>query len=49
MSLKRVDIAVVGMSGIFPGASDTQQFIANVMAKKSSVISVPRGPVGCAC
>jgi acyl transferase domain-containing protein/3-hydroxymyristoyl/3-hydroxydecanoyl-(acyl carrier protein) dehydratase len=42
MSLKRVDIAVVGMSGIFPGACDTQQFIANVMAKKSSVIPVPQ-------
>jgi len=42
MNLKRVDIAVVGMSGIFPGACDTQQFIANVMAKKSSVIPVPQ-------
>ena len=42
MSLKRVDIAVVGMSGIFPEACDTQQFIANVMAKKSSIIPVPQ-------
>lgn len=42
MSLKRADIAVVGMSGIFPGAGDTRQFIANVMAKKSSVIPVPQ-------
>ncbi|MCG8552518.1 MAG: beta-ketoacyl synthase, partial [Desulfobacterales bacterium] len=42
MYSKRVDIAVVGMSGIFPGASDTQQFIANIMAKKSSVIPVPQ-------
>ena len=42
MSLKRVDIAVVGMSGIFPGACDTRQFIANIMAKKSSVIPVPQ-------
>lgn len=42
MSLKRVDIAVVGMSGIFPGACDTRQFIANIMAKKYSVIPVPQ-------
>lgn len=42
MILKYADIAVVGMSGIFPGACDTRQFIANVMAKKSSVIPVPR-------
>ncbi|WP_321492633.1 beta-ketoacyl synthase N-terminal-like domain-containing protein [uncultured Desulfobacter sp.] len=42
MTLKRADIAVVGMSGIFPGARDTQQFITNVMAKVSSVIPVPR-------
>ncbi len=42
MNVKRADIAVVGMSGIFPGACDTEQFIANVMAKKSSVIPVPQ-------
>lgn len=41
MTLKRADIAVVGMSGIFPGARDIGQFIANVMAKESSVIQVP--------
>ncbi len=41
MSLKPVDIAVVGMSGIFPGAGNVEQFSANVMAKKSAVIQVP--------
>ena len=41
MSLKPVDIAVVGMSGVFPGANNIEQFIANVMAQKSAVIPVP--------
>ena len=48
MYSKRVDIAVVGMSGIFPGACDTQQFIANVMAKTYSVIPVPQDRWGVA-
>ena len=29
------------MSGVFPGAGNSEQFIANVMAKKSAVIPVP--------
>ena len=36
------------MSGIFPGACDTRQFIANVMAKESSVIQVPEDRWGVA-
>ena len=34
--------------GIFPGACDTRQFIANVMAKESSVIQVPEDRWGVA-
>lgn len=34
-------IAVVGMSGIFPGALNLVQFCRNIMEKKESVIDIP--------
>ncbi len=34
-------IAVVSMAGIFPGASDTDRFIRNILEKKESIIQIP--------
>ncbi|MEE8541653.1 MAG: polyketide synthase [Desulfobacterales bacterium] len=34
-------IAVVGMAGVFPGASDIDQFWHNIINKKDSVIDIP--------
>ena len=40
--LKKVGkIAVVGMSGVFPKALDTRQFLDNIIHKKDSIITVP--------
>jgi acyl transferase domain-containing protein len=41
MTFHAQHIAVVSMAGIFPGASDTRQFIDNIFNKKQSVIQVP--------
>ena len=42
-------IAVVGMSGVFPQAFSTREFIANILNKKDAVIQIPEhrwpGPV----
>lgn len=38
----RTPIAVVGMAGIFPGATDTAVFWKNIEAGKSSIVDVPR-------
>ncbi|WP_170923721.1 beta-ketoacyl synthase N-terminal-like domain-containing protein [Desulfocicer vacuolatum] len=43
MTLHREKIAVVGISGIFPGAPDVDTFSRNIMAKKEAVIDVPPG------
>jgi acyl transferase domain-containing protein/NAD(P)H-dependent flavin oxidoreductase YrpB (nitropropane dioxygenase family) len=37
------DIAIVGMAGIFPGALTAQQFWANIIEGKDSVVEVPDG------
>lgn len=38
----RTPIAVVGMAGIFPGATDISVFWKNIEAGKSSIVDVPR-------
>ena len=43
MTLHREKIAVVGLSGIFPGANDVDAFGKNIMAKKEAIIDVPPG------
>jgi len=43
MTLHREKIAVVGLSGIFPGANDVDVFGKNIMAKKEAIIDVPPG------
>ena len=37
-----LDIAIVGMAGMFPGAADTEQYWANIVAGLDSVTEVPR-------
>jgi acyl transferase domain-containing protein/NAD(P)H-dependent flavin oxidoreductase YrpB (nitropropane dioxygenase family)/NAD(P)-dependent dehydrogenase (short-subunit alcohol dehydrogenase family)/acyl carrier protein len=37
------DIAIVGMAGIFPGALTAQEFWANIIEGKDSVVEVPEG------
>ncbi len=37
----RPPIAVVGMAGVFPGASDIDQFWHNIINKKNAVIEIP--------
>jgi acyl transferase domain-containing protein/NAD(P)H-dependent flavin oxidoreductase YrpB (nitropropane dioxygenase family) len=37
-----LDVAVVGMAGVFPGAADTEQYWANVVAGRDCVTEVPR-------
>ena len=41
MTLHREKIAVVGISGIFPGAGDVKVFGQNIMAKKEAIMDVP--------
>ena len=41
MTFKAQHIAVVGLSGIFPGAKDVETFGRNIMAGTSAVIDVP--------
>ncbi|MCG8686593.1 MAG: beta-ketoacyl synthase, partial [Desulfobacterales bacterium] len=41
MNFKHPEIAVVAMSGIFPGAGNTERFITNILNKKETVIKVP--------
>jgi len=41
MKRKMCKIAVVGMSGIFPQARDTKQFLDNIIQKKDCIIPVP--------
>lgn len=41
MMKQRQPVAIVGMSGIFPGASDTQRFWDNIIQKKSAIDVVP--------
>ena len=43
MTLDKNKIAVVGLSGIFPGANDVDAFGKNIMAKKEAIIDVPPG------
>jgi acyl transferase domain-containing protein len=43
MTLHKEKIAVVGLSGIFPGANDVDAFGKNIMAKKEAIIDVPPG------
>ena len=43
MTLHNNKIAVVGLSGIFPGANDVNAFGKNIMAKKEAIIDVPPG------
>ncbi len=38
----QVDIAVVGMACMFPGAPDTKAFWANILAGRNSITEVPR-------
>ncbi|MGA9177599.1 MAG: beta-ketoacyl synthase N-terminal-like domain-containing protein [Desulfobacterales bacterium] len=40
---KKIPIAVVGMSGLFPGASDLDTFWQNIVNKKDTTIEVPPG------
>ena len=37
-----LDVAVVGMAGMFPGAADTERYWANIVAGVDSVTEVPR-------
>ncbi len=41
MTIKRPNIAVVSLSGIFPGAGTADLFINNILAKHSAVAPVP--------
>ncbi|MCG8636096.1 MAG: beta-ketoacyl synthase, partial [Desulfobacterales bacterium] len=41
MNFQNPKIAVVSMAGIFPGAPDTDTFIANILAKQGAVVKVP--------
>ncbi|MFK5954718.1 MAG: beta-ketoacyl synthase N-terminal-like domain-containing protein [Desulfobacterium sp.] len=43
MTLHNNKIAVVGLSGIFPGANDVDAFGKNIMAKKEAILDVPPG------
>lgn len=38
---KSVDVAIVGVASIFPGAKDTTTFFENVLAGKSAITEVP--------
>jgi PfaB family protein len=40
---KKIPIAVVGMSGLFPGAHDLDAFWQNIVNKKDAAIEVPPG------
>ena len=40
---KKTPIAVVGMAGLFPGASDLETFWQNIVNKKDATIEVPPG------
>lgn len=42
-AITRAPIAVVGMGGVFPGATDLQQFWRNIVAKRDMVREVPAG------
>ncbi|MBW2405886.1 MAG: hypothetical protein JRF17_00835, partial [Deltaproteobacteria bacterium] len=39
----KIPIAVVGMAGLFPGASDLDTFWQNIVNKKDTTDEVPRG------
>src|SRR5262249_33056896 len=38
-----VDVAIVGLAAIFPGAPDTETFWANILAGKNAIREVPPG------
>jgi PfaB family protein len=40
---KKTPIAVVGMAGLFPGASDLDTFWQNIVNKKDAIVEVPPG------
>jgi acyl transferase domain-containing protein len=40
---KKTPIAVVGMAGLFPGASDLDTFWQNIVNKKDATVGVPPG------
>jgi len=41
--MKKIPIAVVGMAGLFPGASDLDTFWQNIVNKKDTTMEVPPG------
>jgi polyketide synthase PksN len=44
--VSKTDVAIIGMSGRFPGAENTGQFWENLLAGKNSISEVPSGRWG---